>query len=347
MVRKATPPYRVGIVGIHGPSGGIGGAHAKAVQRNPKAQIVAICDLNPGGFDGFHETYGPAEAYTDFREMLAAHELEILCVGTSDHAHCEIVEAACEAGVPMLFCEKPLDITLERGDRMVRAVEASGTTFLCDHTRRWMPTWVRGKKILSEQFGPVVRARAHMGGARAMLFRNGTHLIDALCWFVDDEPAWLTGGEFEDLGVFDPNPSPTALLGFRNGCRALIDFSKKSPTEFEIDCVCDGGRLTMQRDGIHLTREEPGLGMTYTHLSPSGNDEDGFALAMRDLIEAYEEGRPTRSTVRDALRALEIITAIVRSHDRGGARVDWPLDRADMTPSEGKLGLDASTLKWR
>jgi len=71
-----------------------------------------------------------------------------------------------------------------------------------------------------------------------------------------------------------------------------------------------------------------------------------MALAMRDLIEAYEEGRPTRSTARDALRALEIITAIVRSHDGGGARIDWPLDRAAATASEGQLGFDASTLEW-
>ena len=72
-----------------------------------------------------------------------------------------------------------------------------------------------------------------------------------------------------------------------------------------------------------------------------------MVFAMRDLIDAYEEGRPTRSTVRDALRVLEIITAILRSHDQGGARVTWPLDRAATTVSEGKLGFDASTLQWR
>jgi predicted dehydrogenase len=286
------------------------------------------------------------ESYTDITAMLDAHAIDILCIGTSDHTHCELVEAACRAGVPMLFCEKPLDVTLERGDRISRAVAESGTTFLCDHTRRWMPTWVRAKQRLAE-FGPVVRARAHMGGARAMLFRNGTHLIDTLCWFVDDEPAWLVGGEFEDLGVFDPNPSPTALLGFRNGCRAFLDLSKKSPGEFEIDCVCDGGRLTVNRAGIHLTREQPGAGLKTTDFPADAADADGMTFAMQDLIAAYEEGRPTRSTVRDALRVLEIITAILRSHDQGGARVAWPLDRTATTASEGRLGLDASTLQWR
>jgi predicted dehydrogenase len=347
MSRKATPPYCVGIVGVKGASGGIGGSHTRAAQRHPKTQVVAICDVNPAGFAPYREAHGPVEAYTDITAMFDHHEIDIVCIGTSDHTHCELVEAACRAGVPMIFCEKPLDVTLERGDRMVRAVEETGATFLCDHTRRWMPTWVSAKQRLGTDFGPVVRARAHMGGPRAMLFRNGTHLIDTLCWFVGDEPAWVTGGEFEELGVFDPNPSPTALIGFRNGCRAFIDFSKKSPGEFEIDCVCDGGRLTVNRAGIHLTREEPGSGMQTTHLPTEPNDGDGMVFAMQDLIEAYEAGRPTRSTVRDAMRVLEIITAIIRSHDGGGARIDWPLDRAAMTASEGKLGYDASTLQWR
>jgi predicted dehydrogenase len=332
---------------VRGASGGIGGAHTRAAKAHPSTQVVAICDINPEGFEPYRERYGPVDAYTDITTMCEASALDIVCIGTSDHTHCELVEAACRAGVPMIFCEKPLDVTLERGDRMVRAVEEAGATFLCDHTRRWMPTWVSAKKILDERIGPVVHARAHMGGARAMLFRNGTHLIDTLCWFVGDEPAWLTGGGFEDLGAFDPNPSGTALIGFRNGARAFLDLSKRVPGEFTIDCIGEKGRLIVDRGGIQLTREEEGLGLTQTRLPPAGGDGDGMIYAMRDLIEAYEQGQPTRSTARDALRVLEIITAFIRSHDQSGARVEWPLDRGGATASEGKLGFDASTLQWR
>ena len=45
MARLATPPYRAGIVGIRGPTGGIGGRHARAA-RTHGAHVVAICDLN-------------------------------------------------------------------------------------------------------------------------------------------------------------------------------------------------------------------------------------------------------------------------------------------------------------
>jgi predicted dehydrogenase len=345
VARKASPPYKVGVVGIKG-AGGMGGSHTRAAKLHPKSDVVAICDLNPAGFDAYREAYGPVESYTDINKMLAAHEIDIITIATSDHTHCELVEAACRAGVPMIFCEKPLDVTLERGDRMVRAVEQSGATFACDHTRRWTPTWVNAKKVLDAQFGPPVRIHCYMGDPRAMLFRNGTHIIDALNWFAGDEPAWLVGGEFEDLGVPDPDPACTALLGFRNGCRAFVDFTKKS-VDFEIDCICDGGRLIASDHGIRLTRDEGTLGLTHSQLAPSPNDSEGVIHAMRDLIEAYEQGRPTRSTVRDAMRTLEIMTAIIRSHDLGGARIDWPLDRANPTASEGKLGRDKRTLEWR
>src|SRR5437764_1372745 len=119
MPRKATPPYRVGIIGVKGDSGGIGGAHTRAAKQHPKTQIVAICDVNPAGFAAYREKHGPVDAYTDITAMFDAHEIDIVCIGTSDHTHTELVEAACRAGVPMIFCEKPLDVTLARGDRIV------------------------------------------------------------------------------------------------------------------------------------------------------------------------------------------------------------------------------------
>src|SRR5438132_1891330 len=178
MARRAAPPYRAGVVGVKGPVvGGIGDAHARALKLHPKAEVVAICDSGPAGLEAYQAGHGPIAAFTEVTTMLGVQEIDLVCIATSDHTHCELVEAACRAGVPMIFCEKPLDVTLERGDRMVRAVEQSGATFSCDHTRRWTPTWVKAKKIMDEQFGPPVRAHCYMGDPRAMLFRNGTHSI--------------------------------------------------------------------------------------------------------------------------------------------------------------------------
>jgi len=49
----------------------------------------------------YREKHGPVDAYTDITAMLDAHEIDILCIGTSDHTHCELVEAGCRAGLAM------------------------------------------------------------------------------------------------------------------------------------------------------------------------------------------------------------------------------------------------------
>ena len=83
------------------------------------------------------------------------------------------------------------------------------------------------------------------------------------------------------------------LLGFRNGCRAFIDLSKKSPGEFEIDCVCDGGRLTVNRSGIHLTREEHGVGLKTTDFPANAADDD--LLEESSMAEVRRLSAPGRS----------------------------------------------------
>src|SRR4051794_34195493 len=185
----------------------------------------------------------------------------------------------------MMSRERPQVAAGAGGDPVPRAGGGPGASLPGPYPRRWTPTWVKAKKIMDAQFGPPVRIHCYMGDARAMLFRNGTHTIDALNWFAGDEPVWLVGGEFEELGVPDPDPAVTALLGFKNGCRAFVDFTKKS-VGFEIDCICDGGRLTASDHGIRLTRDEGKLGLTPSEVAPASNDSEGVIHAIRDLIEA-------------------------------------------------------------
>ena len=75
---------------------------------------------------------------------------------------------------------------------MIAACEAKGVPISIDHTRRWWPAYHRARQAIREgAIGGVRRIVAHMGGPRAMLFRNGTHLIDGICFFAESEPKWV------------------------------------------------------------------------------------------------------------------------------------------------------------
>ena len=111
--------------------------------------------------------------------MLKKENLDILSVVTSDNRHTDIVVDAANVGIKGIVCEKPLATTVDDCNRMIAACETNGVPISIDHTRRWWPAYHRARKAIREgAIGGVRRIVAHMGGPRAMLFRNGTHLID-------------------------------------------------------------------------------------------------------------------------------------------------------------------------
>ena len=77
------------------------------------------------------------------------------------------------------------------------------------------------------------------GDPRAMLFRSGTHMIDAICLFAESEPtqvfAILKEG-FDDWDQYsgdggrlpENDPSASGMILFQDGVRALYDGSKKT-----------------------------------------------------------------------------------------------------------------------
>ena len=162
--------------------------------------------------------------------MFANEQLDLVSVVTPDHLHAGVVEAAVEAGIKAIYCERPIATTLADADRMIQATEVAGVPMSINHTRRWYDVSQYVKTaIASGEFGRVTHIHALTTGPRAMLFRNGTHLIDIATFFADGEPVWVSG--FLDPGheaygpvyagdggrdpAFDPGGSE--LVKFNNG----------------------------------------------------------------------------------------------------------------------------------
>src|SRR5581483_9383588 len=173
-------------------------SHVAAYAAVPRTSVVAVCDLVPALLDRVREAWQPTfpelRTYTDYRELLARERVDLLSVVTPDHRHAQIVVDAAAADVKGIFCEKPIATTLADADRMIAACRQAGVALQIDHTRRWYPEFAEARRLLrAGAIGSLRRVVATLGGPRAMLFRNGTHLVDAICYFVDADPAWLMG----------------------------------------------------------------------------------------------------------------------------------------------------------
>jgi predicted dehydrogenase len=346
--------YRVGIVGLTGIAAGASrqvegpltspmpGSHAAAFAVLPQTQVVAICELKPELMDQFTTQWGKVwpevRRHTDFREMIAKERLDILTVATSDHRHADIVVAAAEAGVRGIFCEKPLATSLGDADRMIAAVEKHGTKMLVDHTRRWYPLYNEVRRLIREgAIGKLSRIVVSLGGPRSMVFRNGTHLIDLICFFAESDPAWVFAeldDEFHDSGPAyagdggrDPatDPGVSGYIHFQNDVRAFYNGSKDTPSGIWVDLFGERGKISVNDGGGTLSRTVEGQGLVDQPIRVPEYRSAKILAGMEELIHLLEhEGEPS-SSARDGRRVVEIILAMLASQHRGNVRVDLPL----------------------
>ena len=340
----ANDPLRAAVIG-----GRLGAAHAYAYARSHRYQLVAICDLNPAIFPYSYKRAeiepGSVVEYTDYHLMLARENLAVVSVATPDHLHADATCAASEAGVKGIFCEKPLATTLEDADRMIATVERNGTRMSVDHTRSWMPRYREVLRAVRDgALGPLTRIVAHIGGKRSMLFRNGTHLVDGVCYFAESEPVWVMAAHergFEDYGLFydgkggkDPryDPGSTVIIEFANGVRGLVNSAKLTPQIFEYDLQGPGGRILVndQQCQVWTTAETQGSLVEVSSTSgPAYPENFGVSLipAIEELGQMIAGQAINSSPPRRALNTLEILLAALRSQAQNSAKIALPLPR--------------------
>ena len=92
---------KVGLVGV----GGISGAHIPVWDAMEDAELVALCDVRPEQMTN----YSSKRCYTDFEDMLANEELDILDICLPTYLHADYSIKALEKGIHVI-CEKPISL---------------------------------------------------------------------------------------------------------------------------------------------------------------------------------------------------------------------------------------------
>lgn len=216
---------KIAIVGC----GGIANQkHMPSIRANAeKAEMVAFCDIIPERAQKAAEEYGTPDAkvYTDYKAMLADHEIEIdvVHVCTPNVAHCPITVAAFEAGKHVM-CEKPMAHNTADARKMIEAWKKSGKKFTIGYQNRMRDdTQTLHASCENRELGEIYFAKAHALRRRAVptwgVFPNkalqgggplidiGTHALDITLWMMNNyEPLSVSGQVFYKLGRQEDGP---------------------------------------------------------------------------------------------------------------------------------------------
>lgn len=190
---------RIGIIGL----GFMGKTHYGVYDRNPEAQVVAIADSDPkraagdlsGGW-GNVETGATADRLpmdrikgtTDWRELLAMPEVDVVDICLPTPTHVEIATAALATGKHVV-CEKPLARTSADARVIADAAAKAKGFFMPAMCMRFWPEWEWIKRAVAEQ---------HYGRVMAATFRRlGSYPVG---WFMNGA---MSGGALLDLHIHD------------------------------------------------------------------------------------------------------------------------------------------------
>lgn len=321
--------------------GNIPQSHAAAYHVHPQIELVAVCDIRQTMLDNFRQTWQDVWPqlgyYTDVFAMLEQVRPDIVSVVTPDHLHADITVAAAKQGAKAVFCEKPIATSLADADRMIAACEANNVLLSIDHTRRWYPLYHEARKLLrSGELGPLRSMVTSLFSHRAMLFRNGAHLIDMLHFFAETDAQWvwaeLEAGfdhfdRYRGDGGHDPASEPAAsgYLHFNNGVRAFYESAKLAFPGAQFTLTCENGRIEISDQTLTVIRQEAGGQLSHTPVLPAPGTESGLLAAIGELIQVLENGGELVSSGRSARQTLEVILAMLQSHIQGNRRINLPL----------------------
>lgn len=88
-------------------------------------KISAVCDVDDDRVAAAKKTWPDADVYKDFRQVMERKDIGVIVCGTVDHWHTLVALAAMRSGKD-IYCEKPLTLTIEDGQHLVRAAKQTG-----------------------------------------------------------------------------------------------------------------------------------------------------------------------------------------------------------------------------
>ncbi|WP_199547748.1 Gfo/Idh/MocA family protein [Streptomyces sp. N35] len=128
-----TEDLRIGVIGL-----GLRASIADAAHRPGRGFVVAaVADTDPAVRAGVPDRYEGATAVDDYRRLLDDPTLDAVIVATPDDTHEAIACDALSAG-KAAFVEKPLGITTEQCDEILRTAYKTGTRLYVGHNMRHM-----------------------------------------------------------------------------------------------------------------------------------------------------------------------------------------------------------------
>ena len=347
-------PWRSAVVG----TGVVGEWHVRTIPTLPNAQLVAICDTNPARakavLEKQHQEHVPH--YTDLHEMLAREQLDVVHICTPSGLHMGPAIAAMEAGKNVIV-EKPMEIQLDRIDRMIAVSRERGVRLAGIFQNRWNDA-NRALKAAADEgrfgrlawagcFTPWYRPDKYYedGGWRGTwkldgggaIMNQSVHAVDLLQWIVGPVKRVSAYASSRIHAKIEVEDTLSCSLQFENGAfGTIVGTTAMYPgSAVRIELGGENG-TAVSENGLKVFKfrdprpSDPApldaaAAKPATTGGGSSNTDvplDLHGRNMHAILSAWSEGRDAETNAVEARKAVAIVLAMYESARNNGAAVD-------------------------
>lgn len=325
-------------------AGHIGKRHATMIDRNPEAELVALCDVLPletldvSGFD--------VPFYNSIEGLLAADLfIDVICICTPNGVHAKQAILALEAGKHVV-CEKPMGLTKKACEAVIfKSLQVNRHVF-CVMQNRYSPPSIWIKEVIENKLlGDIYMAQINCYWNRddryyykngqkhnwkgrleldgGPLFTQFSHFVDILYWLFGDikdvkaifhDFNHQHSTEFEDSGIVHFN--------FVNGGMGCMNYSTAVfDTNMESSLIVIGSQGSLKIGGQYMNEVEycniKDYQMPKLKASNPANDYGTYkgsaanhVYVIENVIDVLKNRKPITTNALEGLKVVEIIENI-------------------------------------
>ncbi|NVK31398.1 MAG: inositol 2-dehydrogenase [Gammaproteobacteria bacterium] len=315
-------------------AGRIGQVHAKAIAFSRGAQLAAVADAYPEAAQRIADQYGCQTSTVE--ALIASAEIDAVLIATSTDTHADLIEAAARAG-KAIFCEKPIDLDVERVRRCIEVVAQTGAKLMIGFNRRFDPHFKSAQQAIAggcigaveqvqitsrDPAPPPIDYIKRSGG----IFRDMMiHDFDMARFMLGEEPVSVmaTGSVLVDseIGAAGDYDTAMAILTTDSGKQCVITNSRRATYGYDQRLEVHGANGMVSADNPRITGVEIAAESGYSRGPLHNFFMTRYTEAYQAEIETFVQWLGGADievpSGQDGLRAIELAEAALKSAQTG------------------------------
>lgn len=231
---------KLGVIG----AGRIGKVHvATLVLGVPEAEVIVITDTDKSKATSLADEFGIQSVAGNYDEIIKNPEVEAVVICSPTDTHADYIIKAAQAG-KHIFCEKPVDLSLDVIQKALDAVEKAGVELMVGFNRRFDTNFMKMKQMVEEgkvgephilkitSRDPAPPPAEYSAVSGGMFLDMTIHDFDMARYIVGSEvtDVYTKATVLVDPEIGKAGDVDTAIitLTFANGAIGVIDNSRKA-----------------------------------------------------------------------------------------------------------------------